>query len=185
MAVDVCCLASPTLSMRIAPFILILLVGQAVSAQDKPDFSGDWILVNRSDAPSSAAQSISVHESFKRESVRGTPVDPPLVTLLVERRINGTVHSELYTVGTISGTVGGTVFGGQREQTRFSTSWDGDRLVIEVRYSGRPVDAGAFSEHKEVWSLDVAQGVLLLAVTEKAPGTEPTTTDLIYRRQVL
>ena len=171
--------------MHLASCILVLLVGQAASPQDKPDFSGDWILVNRSDAPSNAAQSISVHESFKRESVRGTPVDPPLITLLVERRINGTVHSELYTVGTISGTVGGTVFGGQREQTRFSTTWDGDRLVIEVRYSGRPVDAGAFSEHKEVWSLDVAQGVLLLAVTEKAPGTEPTTTDLIYRRQVL
>jgi|KBSMisStandDraft_5_1062788.scaffolds.fasta_scaffold650378_1 hypothetical protein len=171
--------------MRIAPFILIVLVGQPVSAQEKPDFSGDWILINRSNAPSNAAQSISVHESFKHESVRGTPVDPPLITLLVERRVNGTVHSELYTVGTISGTVGGTGFGGKSERAQVSTSWDGDRLVIEVRYSGRPVDASAVSEHKEVWSLDVAHGVLLVAVTEKAPGTEPTTTNLMYRRQVL
>src|SRR5262245_20426117 len=170
----------------LAVFIAAALpFGQAASAQDRPDFSGDWILVNRSDAPAAnAAQSITVHESFKYESVRGTPVDPPLITLLVERRINGTVHSELYTVGTITGTVGGTVFGRQREQTRLSTTWDGDRLVIEVRYAGRPVDAGAFSEHKEVWSLD-AQGALLLTVTDNAPGTEPTTTDLIYRRQIL
>src|SRR5678815_5529148 len=97
-----------TLSMRmiLASCVLILSVGQPASAQDKPDFSGDWILVNRRDAPTNAAQSITVHESFKRESVRGTSVNPPLITLMVERRINGTVHGELYTVGTISGTVG-------------------------------------------------------------------------------
>ena len=174
--------------MHLASCILVLLLGQAVAAQDKPDFSGNWILVSPSDSSSNAAQAMTVRESFKRESVRGTPIDPPLITLSVERRFNGAVHSEVHTIGTIGGIVGevagnaGTGFGGPSEQTRFSTTWDGDRLVIEIRYSGRPVDAGAYSEHKEVWSLDI-QGALMLTVTDRALGTESTTTNLIYRRQ--
>src|SRR6476659_8046182 len=70
-----CMLSAVTmLRMRLilASCVLILSVGQPALAQDKPDFSGDWILVNRRDAPTNAAQSITVHESFKRESVRGT-----------------------------------------------------------------------------------------------------------------
>jgi hypothetical protein len=80
---------------RLASCLLIILVGQTVSAQNRPDFSGDWVLVRRGGVPLNAAQSITVHESFKRESVRGAPVNPPLITLMVERRINGIVHSEL------------------------------------------------------------------------------------------
>jgi hypothetical protein len=102
----------------------------------------------------------------------------------VERRVNSGVHSELYTIGTEGGNVGGVVgnsgtgLSGQSQQTRFSTTWDGDKLVIDIRYSGRPVDLGAESEHKEVWSLDPL-GALMLAITDRNPGTEPTTTNLI------
>jgi hypothetical protein len=179
--------AVTTLRMRIilASCVLILSVSQPASAQDKPDFSGDWVLVNRRDAPTKAAQSLTVHESFKRESVRGTPVNPPLITLMVERRINGIVHGELYTVGTISGTAGGSVLGDETDRTRVSTAWDGDRLVIDIMYSGRPLERGSSSEHKEVWSLNGAQGTLVLTVTDKIPGTEPVSITLVYRRQVL
>jgi hypothetical protein len=167
--------------------ILVLLVRLAASAQDKPDFSGDWILATPS-APLNAAQALTVRQSFKRESVRGTPVDPPLITLSVERRFNGAVQSDHYTIGTLGGTVEGAVgnaaaaFGGQSEEMRFSTTWDDDRLLIEIRYSGRPVDAGAYSEHKEAWSLD-ARGALLVTVTDHVPGTEPTTANVIYQRR--
>ena len=76
----------------------------------------------------------------------------------------------------------GTGPGGQSQQTLFSTAWDGDKVVIDIRYSGRPVDVGAESEHKEVWSLD-SQGALVTTVTDRNPGTEPTTTNLTYRRR--
>lgn len=167
--------------MHLASCLLVLLVARATSAQGKPDFSGDWILVSPIDAPSNAAQTMTVHESFKRESVLGTPLESPAITLAVERRSNSGAHSDLYTVGTVGGTVGGSV-GLPAVRTDFSISWDGDRLVIQTRYSGRPVDAGGDSERKEVWSLD-AQGSLLLTVTERSPGTEPTTATLIYRRR--
>ena len=174
--------------MLLASCILTWSVAPAISAQDKPDFSGDWILVSPINAGSNVAQAMIVRESFKRESVKGTPIDPPLITLAVERRLNSGVHSELYTIGTEGGIVGGVVgntgtgFSGQSQQTRFSTAWDGDTVVIDIRYSGRPVDVGAESEHKEVWSLD-SQGALVLTVTDRNPGTEPTTTNLTYRRR--
>ncbi len=101
----------------------------------------------------------------------------------------GSVRSELYTMGTIGGTIGGVVgntgtgLHGHSQQTRFSTGWDRDRLVIQItNNSGHPADAGDESEHKEVWSLD-AQGALLVSITDSAPGTGPTTTTLMYRRR--
>ena len=174
--------------MLFASWILTWAVAPAISAQDKPDFSGDWILVSPVNGASNAPRTTTVRQSFKRESVKGTPIDPPLITLAVERRLNSGVHSELYTIGIEGGIVGGVVansgtgLSGQSQQTRFSTTWDGDKLVIDIRYSGRPVDLGAESEHKEVWSLDPL-GALLLAITDRNPGTEPTTTNLIYRRR--
>jgi hypothetical protein len=171
----------------LASCILACSVAPAISAQDKPDFSGQWVLVSPINGAANA-QTMTVRESFKRESVNGTPMDSPLITLAVERRSDSGVHSEVYTVGTVGGIVGGAVGNpgterrGQSAQTRFSTAWDGDTLVIDIRYSGRPVDAGAESEHKEMWSLD-PQGALLLITTDRSPGTEPTTTTLMYRRR--
>jgi len=174
--------------MHFATCILVLLVTPATSAQEKPDFSGDWTLVSPIDAASNAAQSMTVRQSFKRESVKGTPIQPPLITLAVDRRSKSSVHSELYTIGAPGGTVRGVVRNtgtarvGQSQHTRFSTMWDGDRLVIQIKSSGRPMETGADSEHKEVWSL-AAQGTLSVTVTDQNPGTEPTTTTLVYRRR--
>jgi hypothetical protein len=170
----------------LASCILAWSAAPAISAQDKPDFSEQWVLVSPTNGATNA-QTMTVRESFKRESVKGTPMDSPLITLAVERRSNNGGRSEVYTIGTVGGIVDGAVGnpgtgpGGQR-QTRFSTTWDGDKLVIDIRYSGRPVDAGADSEHKEIWSLD-PQGALLLITTDRSPGTEPTTINLTYRRR--
>jgi hypothetical protein len=77
------------------------------------------------------------------------------------------------------------VFGDRTDRTRVSTSWDGDRLVIEIRHpSGSPAQSPS-SEHKAGWSLNAAQGTLLLTVTDKAPDGKPSLADLIYRRQVV
>lgn len=168
--------------------ILAWSVAPAISAQDKPDFSGQWVLVSPINGAANAARTMTVRESFKRESVNGTPMDFPLITLAVERRSDSGVHSEVYTVGTVGGIVGGTAAStgtgtaSQSPRTRFSTAWDGDTLVIDIRYAGRPVDSGAESEHKEIWSL-APQGVLLILTTDRNPGTEPTTTTLTYRRR--
>lgn len=132
---------------------------------------------------------LAVHQSVTRESARGTRIDPPLITLAVERHFAGGVHSDFYTIGVIGGTVSGVSgntpgagAGGQTSQTHFSTTWDGDRLVIESSSSRRPVGAGSSTAHKEVWSL-TAQRALSVVVTDWDTGTEPITNNLIYRRQ--
>src|SRR5258708_21997670 len=102
---------------HLASCVLVLFIAHASAAQDKPDFSGTWILVSPSGSASSDAQMMTVHQSFTRESVRGTPIDPPLITLAVERESNGVVHSERYTIGTIGGTVSG-LSDGPRQETR-------------------------------------------------------------------
>ena len=91
---------SRPMRMLFASCILAWSVAPAISAQDKPDFSGDWILVSPVNGASNAPRTMTVRQSFKRESVKGTPIDPPLITLAVERRLNSGVHSELYTIDT-------------------------------------------------------------------------------------
>lgn len=81
--------------MHPAVCVLVLLLAGATEAQDRPDFSGIWTLVNPSGPASSAAQMLIVRQSFTRESVRGTPMEPPLITLAVERHASGGVDSDL------------------------------------------------------------------------------------------
>jgi len=160
--------------------VLVVLAGHAVSAQDKPDFSGDWVLVSPMNAD--VAQAITVRESFIRESVQGTPLNSPVIRLSVERSFDGNAitRSESFTVGMIGSILGGTL-SGQRQQTRVSTTWSGNTLVIDSTTSA--VDGSSYSEHQEEWSLD-AEGNLLLTTTDPASGTdEPMTRRCVYRQK--
>src|SRR4051812_34982411 len=93
-----------TLRMPLAVCVLVLLVQGPTWAQDKPDFSGTWLLVNQTLTPASTAQKLIVHQTFTRQSVRGIPIDPPLITIATERQSADGVHSERYTIGEIGGT---------------------------------------------------------------------------------
>jgi hypothetical protein len=163
---------------------LVLLIAGPAAAQDKPDFSGSWLLASPTGSAPGAAQSVTVRQTLTRRSVRGLPIDvdppPPLITIAIERETNGVIHSESYTVGTLAGTVRG-VPGRPQEETRSSVAWEGNRLVIEITYSGRPMVPGAY-ERKEIWSLN-GDGTLALSVTEHPPGTEPSTMNLVYRKR--
>ena len=151
-----------------------MLAAAAVAAQDKPDFSGNWILAGPTESGSNTAQTMTVRETFTRASIRGTPVEPPLITIAVDRQFASGERSDLYTVGVVGGTtagvvgdVGGAGAGDQPSHTRFSTTWDGDRLVIET--SAWAADAGSHSDHKEVWWLDAEGSSSLPLRTRKEP----------------
>jgi hypothetical protein len=66
-------------------------------------------------------------------------------------------------------------------ETKFSTRWTPDGLVIEQRseFGGA---AGTYTEHAETWRLD-RDGTLVLSVTDRAPGAEPRTNTFVYRRR--
>jgi hypothetical protein len=165
------------------PLSVVIVLTASVAAQNRPDFSGNWILVSPQN--SNGAQTMTVRETFARTSVSGAPIEPPLITLAVERRSASGVRSDRYTIGVVSGTTSGVIgnagagVGDHTPQTRSSTTWDGDRLVIETR--SWTVDDRSYSDHKEVWWLD-AQGALLISVTDEDPGDRKTTT-LLYRRR--
>jgi hypothetical protein len=151
------------------------------AAQDTADFLGHWVLLNPSDVASDIAQELTVRQSFERR----------VNVITIERRTTSGVRSETYTIGTVGGVVGGLVGrsgrgsgpNGQIVQTRFSTKWDGNRLVIQTgNYSGPTPESGPYAEREEVWSLD-EQGRLLITVTDRTSDAPPKTTNLTYRRQ--
>ena len=169
--------------MQIWLGLLISLTAGTTAAQEKPDFTGQWVLVTPPDGGTDAARALSVSQWFEHTtSVRGVPIDLPHVAM--ERQFQTGVRSESYQIGIAGGMTG--VSAGVNVpsvRTHYAVKWDDDRLVIETgRYSGPTQESGRYSEHDEVWSLD-SQGRLVMTVTDRGSGTEPRTTQLTYRKR--
>jgi hypothetical protein len=137
--------------------VLLLLIAATVAGQDKPDFSGRWVLENPADSASDIARSLTVRQSIVRTTARGAPMEPFFRDLMVEREFSTRARSESYQIGV----VGGVVYGvdrtgrgagpeGQNRETRFAVRWDENRLVIETgTYSGPTRESGPNTEHTE------------------------------------
>jgi len=161
--------------------ILLMAIPTAVAAQDKPDFSGRWILVSSSTPDPSAAQTLTVRQTVTRTNVRGGPMQPFFSALIVERQFADRAATATYQIGVQGGMVGGIVGGGGAE-TRRSVRWEGNRLVIETgSYSYPARRDGPYSEHIEEWQLDAA-GRLLLSVTERRSGAEEASNTFTYQK---
>jgi hypothetical protein len=154
--------------MTIGLCVLASIIGRASAAQDKPDFSGQWVLVSSADVGADAARELAISQTI------GTPG----AILVVERRSKDGVHSERYRTGV-------RVFVERRDgsNTRLSVRWDGDTLVIERdSYSGQTADSPPDTAHQELWSID-PNGMLVMTVADRSVGAEPRTTKLVYRRR--
>ena len=161
--------------------ILLIAIPTAVAAQDKPDFSGRWVLVSSSTPDPSAAQILTVRQTVTRTNVRGGPMQPFFSTLIVERQFADHAATATYQIGVQGGMVGGIVGGGGAE-TRHSVLWEDNRLVIETgSYSGTARRDGPYSEHTEEWQLDAA-GRLVLSVRERRSGAQEVSNTLTYQK---
>jgi hypothetical protein len=172
--------------MRVATslgLVLALAVVAPAAAQEKPDFTGTWVVANPNGAATNVPTTIVVTESFRRESVSGVLLPSPIISMHVERRAgNGEVTSDNFTIGIIGGVVGGRSADAAPVRRNFAATWDGDRLVLETTWSGRPVDAGTSSLHRETWAID--RGELLMVTTKESIGlADFTATTVSYRRQ--
>ena len=169
--------------------ILWILVAATVAAQDKPDFSGHWILETAAAADPAVARSLTVRQPVVRTNVYGAPMPPFFKELSVERQFVTGVRTETYQIGIEGGMVGavrpanrGTGRDVNVPQTRFSVRWEDDRLVIQSgSYSGPTRDAGPYTEHTQVWQLDAA-GRLILSTTDRGSDVASTTKTLTYRK---
>ena len=163
----------------LATCVLILLTAAATTEQERPDFSGAWTLVGPNPAPSNTPPTLVVEASYVRQSVRGTPINPPRVTLTVTPRFGNAVRPGIYMVGITGGTTSGLPNNGPRTESHHSTRWEGNKMVVNLSYYA---DGKLTSEHREVWSLD-AQGTLSIRLTDRIEGDPATTATLVYRRQ--
>jgi hypothetical protein len=139
---------------------LILLISGvvvALSAQSRPNFSGNWTLETSTPSGTAMASSSQV-------------VKHDANTLTVGRTERGH-HSSTYR---LDGKSHETTIGPVKSVSK--AGWDGDKLVID-RTDTFPT--GASRTMKQVWSLE-ASGKLVTVVTDKSDGKDAQTVTNLY-----
>src|SRR5688572_26971849 len=137
--------------------ILLLLAAPALVAQDKPDFSGRWVLVDSEQPGPETPRALSIRQSLVRTNVRGEPMTPYFSEISIEREFASATRAETHAIGILGGSVSGIVGSGKpaRPRSHHSVKWDGNALVFENgSYAGELPETGVWTERREVWSLD-------------------------------
>ena len=139
----------------------ILLALAVISAQEKPDFAGRWVLV-------------SPGEGAGQEHI----VTQDAATLTTAHGSEGHGHRMVYKLdGTESRNV--LVSHGSDSVTLSKASWNGNQLTIT---SDTTYPDGRKRHAKEVWSFG-GDGRLVVELTETGLGASPKTTKLVYTRR--
>jgi hypothetical protein len=155
---------------------LVLAVAE-LSAQEIPDFSGQWVLEDADASDSNIASEFTVHQSARRTSVLGTPMDSPLVTLTVEGQFRSGIRSAGYDIGVIAGLASPS-----GQTTKWSVKWTGSLLVFEHGLFGP--EREMMTRHSETWSLDVKDRLVVSFADETSSfETEPEWRTITYRRR--
>src|SRR5262245_58729892 len=87
--------------------IMMVLLAVGSAAQDKPDFSGRWILEPPSQPIPDIPVALTVRQSIRRTTARGEPMTPYFNEIEIDRELPDGIHSETYEIGIIGGLVPG------------------------------------------------------------------------------
>src|SRR5258705_3362261 len=98
------------------PLLLTPLVAIGLAAQDKPDFSGNWVLEDPPQPGVDIPRTLAIRQPLQRTTALGKPMPPAYLQLTIERHFESGVRAETYHIGTESGTVSGTVGGSGSSQ---------------------------------------------------------------------
>jgi hypothetical protein len=163
---------------------LAVLAAVALAAQDKPDFSGRWILAGPEEPDPTSPRAMSVRQSLVRANVYGDPMKPYFKEMVIDREFESARDSETYLIGVVGGSVPGLnvhgVVAGPRRD--WQVTWDGNTLVFESgSYTGESPGTGVWSERRETWSLD-ADGRLRVTISTRGSSDPSRTVTLMYRR---
>lgn len=164
---------------------LAVLCGGPSPAQDRPDFTGRWILDSPSQATPDVPTALSVRQPLVDRNVRGVPTRPSFKDITVERQFAGGTRSETHEIGVVGGTVSGFVPDGKAlgPDDHHVVRWDANALIFESGSStGESPAIGAWAECSEVWSLD-SDGRLHVVITTRSSLEAPRTVALLYRRR--
>ena len=106
--------------------------------------------------------------------------------ITIERQVEGGSRAETHQMGVVGGVVGGLTStsrtaGSPREH--HAVKWDANALVFESgRYTGQSRETSAWTERREVWSLD-SDGRPHVAITTRGSSDAPRTVSVLYQRQ--
>jgi hypothetical protein len=170
------------------PWLVVLAVSIAtqVAAQDKPDFSGHWVLESGSQSAADVPEALEVSQSLVRTNVYGQPMPPFFKDITVVRAFENGARSETYQIGVEGGTVsGGTAERADqpRSQYHYHVAWESETLVMEFgSYTGPAPESGQWTERREEWLLDPG-GRLRVAITTRSSSAASSTVTQVYRRR--
>jgi hypothetical protein len=156
-----------------------------VAAQQKPDFSGRWVLATSQPSDSDIPLMLSVRQTLQRTTVNGKPIEPFFRHISIERQFETGTRSENYAIGLLGGTTSGLRADGSANgpTTFHAVKWDEDALTFESsHYTGPSPETGVWAERREVWSLD-ADGRLRVAITTRSSDIGLKAITLMYRRE--
>jgi hypothetical protein len=162
---------------------LIMLATVTLGAQERPDFSGRWVLTGRpsgKDIPSALTVRQSRERSASGSALTGSPVEG----ITIDRQFESGTTSETHTIGLVGGVVPGRRAGGTPAGPtgHHRVQWEGSSLVFEHGdYTGEAGEGGAWTERREVWSLQPDER-LRVVITVRGSVDRPADVALMYHR---
>lgn len=169
---------------RVLPLVLLVLGTAGAAAQEKPDFSGRWVLTNPEHPGADIPLSLAVRQTLVRTTARGEPMKPFFREIAIERQFAAGTRSETHLIGVLGGTVPGIGVDGRLKgpTSHEAVRWDGNVLIFESgRHTGQRPETGVWTEHREDWAL-AADGRLRVVIATRSSSDDPKTYTLYYRR---
>jgi hypothetical protein len=161
--------------------IAVALAVTAAAAQNQPDFSGRWLLVDPAHPGADAPRALTVRQPVVSTTARGTPMLPAFLELTVERQFEQNVRTDRYKLGVEGGVVSGGP-GAPHQESHFAVTWRGDHLFITTSVTSGPTpDVRTTNSHTEDWSFD-DRGRLLIVVVDREGDAQPLLQTLTYTR---
>jgi hypothetical protein len=163
---------------------LIMLATGGFAAQDKPDFSGRWVLASPRQSAPDIPLALSIRQTLVRTTIRGDPMEPFFRHVTVDRQFATGSRSETHLIGVQGGVVPGIRADGSPNgpTAHHAVIWNGNALVFESgSYTGQRPETGVWTERREMWSFD-ADGRLRVVITTRSSGDGSSARTLQYRR---
>lgn len=164
--------------------VSVVMLGIALVAQARPDFSGRWVLQDVRQSGPDTPGALSVRQTLVRTTDAGAPMSQFFKNITVEREFESDSRTETYQIGVVGGVVAGIARDGSPKgpNGHHAVTWNGDSLVLESgTYTDRDRETGTWAERREVWSLD-PDGRLRIAISIRSSTAAARTVTVLYRR---
>ncbi len=158
-----------------------------VEVQDKPDFSGRWVIESRAGSGVDVPRTLIVRQSILRTNIYGKPIEPGFNKITIERTFAALRRTGTYDIGVVGGYVGGSVDrrSDDPEEVPHGSSavqWIGKQLLFtNSSYSGKTKASGPYTEHSELWTLERRR--LVIRFSDESSGQPHTVVTATYRKR--